>query len=122
MSTMMMSPNWANIASVISAMIDVVQLGRDTFQNYYRDRQKDPALEKKAAGLAAALSAYSDEETAAVLARIDGCRLRFIEEGAGEARRRCMCRVLRDVRDGGGGVLFDPEWEKAYLQLRCTAV
>ena len=117
----MMLPDWANLAAIISAMVDVIQLGRDAFGEFFIQRQEDPQLQRKADALAAALSTYSDEETAAIIERIERCRRRFVEEGAGEARRRCICSVLRDVRDGNGGAIPDPEWDRAYRQLRCDA-
>lgn len=117
----MMLPDWANLAAIISAMIDVIQFGRDAFEEFLESRQEDPDLGRKADGLATALSTYSEEETEAIIARIERCRRRFVEEGAGEARRICICSVLRDVRDGNGGILPEPEWERAYKQLRCDA-
>lgn len=37
----------ATTAAVISAMVDVIQLGRDSFQNYFKRRQNDPSLKVK---------------------------------------------------------------------------
>jgi hypothetical protein len=111
--------DWGTTAALISAMIDVIQLGRDSFQAYFERRTKAPDVETKGAELERALSTYSVGEIDAIINRIEKCRDRFIEEGVGENRKRCLCSVFRDVRDGNGGVLPDPEWQRAYEQLGC---
>ncbi|SEP79046.1 hypothetical protein [Nitrosomonas ureae] len=110
----------AGLAAIISAMVDVIRLGKETYEEYLERREGDPAIERKARALETAFSTYSPEEIAAISARIHNCRRRFIEEGAGDARHGCLCSVLRDVRDGNGGSIPDPEWEEAYRQLKCA--
>lgn len=117
----MMMPDWEGLAAVISAMIDVVRLGRDAYADFLSQRREDPDLGAKANGLAAALGTYSEDEVAAIIERIERCRRRFVAEGSGAARKRCICSVLRDVRDGNGGTLPNEEWEAAWRQLRCAA-
>lgn len=111
----------ATAAAVISAMVDVIQLGKETFQEYLNRRQKDPSLTTKAKALAEAFSTFSQPEIEAIMKRIENCRQRFIDEGSGAARRTCLCSVLRDVREGNGGTIPDPEWERNYEQLKCAA-
>ena len=111
----------ATAAAVISAMVDVIQLGKETFQEYLSRRQRDPTLAAKEQALANAFSTYSDTEVDAIMERIESCRQRFIDEGSGVPRRNCLCSVLRDVRDGNGGTIPDPEWERNYNQLNCAA-
>jgi hypothetical protein len=119
--TSMALPDWASLAAIISAMIDVVQIGRETFRAYLKKRQNDPQLPARARALEAALSTYSTEEVAAIIDRIGSCRERFVAEGSGKQRRTCICSVLRDVKEGNGGTIPDPEWERAYEQLKCAA-
>lgn len=121
MPATMMMPDWEGLAAMISAMIDVVRLGRDTYAEFVSERREDPELGPKAKGLAAALGTYSQDEVAAIIERIDECRQRFMAEGSGAARTRCICSVLRDVRDGNGGTLPHEDWEAAWDQLGCAA-
>lgn len=111
--------SWTAIAAMISAMADVITIGRETYETYLRLRRDDPSTAKTAEILAKAFSSYSAEEIAAIEERIKRCRGRFIEEGSGEARRTCFCSVLRDVRDGNGGTFPDPYWEATYANLGC---
>ena len=111
----------AALAATISAMVDVLRLGKETYEEYFRQRERDPSLAEKVKVLSLTFSTYSSEELDAIKERIENCRRRFIEEGAGDARRRCLCSVLRDVRDGNGGTIPEPEWESAFEQLKCAA-
>jgi hypothetical protein len=112
--------DWGTTAAVISAMIDVIQLGRDSFQDYFARRKAAPDAREKGAALERALSTYSPGEIDAIVDRITACRNRFIDEGIGEKRKRCLCSVFRDVKDGNGGTLPDPEWQRAYDLLGCA--
>lgn len=107
---------WASVAAIVSAMADVVTVGRETFDYFLRQRLDDPDLPRKAAVLAATYSTYSDREIEAIRKRVENCRDRFIEEGSGEARKNCLCSVLRVVKDGNGGYIPVEEWQRAYNQ------
>lgn len=111
--------DWTAIAAMISAMADVITIGRETYEFYLRLRRDDPSTSQTAEKLAKAFSTYSPDEIAAIEKRITRCRDRFIQEGAGEARKQCFCSVLRDVREGNGGVFPNPEWERTFKQLNC---
>ena len=111
----------ATIAATVSAMIDVIRFGKDAYEEFYARRTKDPSLPSKVDALERAFSTYSAEEVEAIYGRIANCRKRFIEEGAGAARKNCLCSVLSDVREGNGGSIPDPEWEGMYNQLGCEA-
>lgn len=111
----------ATTAAVISAMVDVVQLGSESFQTYLKRRQADPSLPDKERALEIAFSTFSAPELRSIHERIESCRQRFIEEGSGKARRGCICSVLRDVREGNGGTIPDSEWEKSFQKLKCEA-
>src|SRR2546425_5637822 len=103
-------PDWASLAAIISAMIDVVQFGGQTFQAFLKKRREDPKLPERARALEAALSTYSEEEIQAIIDRINACVARFMAEGSGKNRQKCLCSVLRDVKDGNGGTIPDLEW------------
>lgn len=111
--------DWNAIAAMISAMADVITIGRESYDFYLRLRHADPSTAETAEILAKAFSSYSPDEIAAIENRITRCRDRFIQEGAGEARRKCFCSVLRDVRDGNGGTFPNPEWERTFTHLNC---
>lgn len=111
----------ATTAAIISAMADVITLGKETFQDYLNKRKQDSTLRSKENALRTAFSTYSDKEVEAIQKRIENCRQRFIEEGAGTARKNCLCSVLTDVRNGNGGRINDPEWENIYNTLNCIA-
>lgn len=111
----------ATIAATISAMIDLVKFGKETYQDYLEKRKSDPLLESKVEALRKAFSTYSKDEIEAIHERLDNCRKRFIDEGDGKARSRCLCSVLTDVRDGNGGNIPVDEWENAYSTLNCAA-
>lgn len=112
--------DWAATGAMISAMVDVIQLGRESFQAYFARRAAAPDARARGVGLERAFSTYSPAEVEAIANRIDSCRRRFIEEGAGGSRRQCLCSVLRDVREGNGGTIPDPEWQRAYETLGCA--
>ena len=111
----------AALAASISAMVDVIRIGKETYEEYYLKRQDDPALQQKIAALQTGFSTYSPEEIEAIEGRLENCRKRFITEGDGGARKTCLCSVLTDVRDGNGGHIPDDEWEEAYQTLNCAA-
>jgi hypothetical protein len=89
---------WVNLATIISAITDVLTLGRGTYEFYYRRRLSSPAMVDKARFLEKAFSTYSDAELESVKRRIESCRDRFIKEGSGPQRR---------------------QWKNTYEQLRC---
>lgn len=113
--------DWAALAAIVSAMADVLTIGGQTFDFFFRRRLKDPTLPQKALTLQNTYSTYSDREVEAIKKRIEGCRDRFIKEGAGEGRKTCLCSVLQDVKDGNGGSIPVDEWEKTYEKLGCAA-
>lgn len=113
--------DWASIAAIVSAMCDVVATGKDTFEVFYRKRLVAPSTAIQAQILSKTFSTYSDDEIDAIRERIDGCRRRFIDEGSGDRRKRCLCSVLTDVKDGNGGAIPVEEWSGIYGQLGCTA-
>ena len=55
-----------------------------------------------------------------LLSPLKGCRDRFIQQGGGTDRSRCICSVLREAQEGNGGTLPEiDDWENIYRQLRC---
>jgi hypothetical protein len=109
---------WANIASIIGAMMDVINTGRDTYDFFLKQRQKSKTTEKIAERLQISFSTYSEEEIGALEKRINNCRVLFIREGSGQQRKECLCSVLRNIKDGNNG-FPDAEWSVMYDHLGC---
>ena len=113
--------DYANIVATISAMCAVVQTGKEIYESYFSDYRGSPNIEKEAHTLRLALMTYTENEVKEIEDRIEGCRDRFIKEGSGERRARCLCSVLTDVKDGNGGDMPDIDsWEEIYDQLKCA--
>ncbi|MDE0035830.1 MAG: hypothetical protein OXU75_22215 [Deltaproteobacteria bacterium] len=109
------------LAAIISAMVDVYRLGTETFQSYYYRWYESEENVDRARKLQSVLSTYSDAEIKAIKDRIENCRMKFIAEGDGDQRRRCLCSVLYDVKTGDGGNIAD-DWANMYEHLKCVNV
>jgi hypothetical protein len=105
----------AQVASIASAMFNAIRFSESLAHWLHKptDRAK---IDKQAKLLA---STYSNAELKALRDRIQGCEDRFIREGNGLARKRCMCSVLQDAKDGNGGNAPLPDWEEMYGALGC---
>lgn len=112
---------WASLAAIISAMCDVLNTGRDTYEFFYKQRLSDPNALQRAAALQHAFSTYTDREIERIKERVEGCHDRFIKEGSGTRRTECLCSVLTDVKDGNGGSIPDfDNWPQTYDKLGCA--
>jgi hypothetical protein len=109
----------SQIAAIISAMADVYSVGKESFSQYLERRQKAKDYVSRGEILQKALSSYDDDEIDAINERIRSCKDRFIREGSGQNRKKCLCSVLTDVKDGNGGDFPFPEWDRLYRQLGC---
>jgi hypothetical protein len=108
---------FAELSAIVSAMADTYLVGRDTYAAFFARRRAAPDYVDRGRVLQGVYSTYSDGEVEAIRQRIERYRDRFIEEGSGEARRKCLCSVLRDVKAGNGGSIPIPEWDKIFDQL-----
>jgi hypothetical protein len=62
---------------------------------------------------------FSDDELQDIIRRVEGCRVRFIEQGDGDDRVKCLCSVFRHAKTGNGGNLPDVGgWPEIYAQLQ----
>jgi hypothetical protein len=111
---------WLEVLSYIKALFEAITLGADIQQQYEKHRtERDTIAEAERVSLA--FSTYSEKEVQAILDRLKACRDRFITEGSGAGRRKCLCSVFKDVIDGNGGKLpHIDDWENIYGQLNCT--
>jgi hypothetical protein len=110
---------WLHVVASIGTIYEIIQYGADYTEAFAR-RLREPGTKAQAARLAATFSTYSDDEVKELSRRVEQCRQRFIAEGSGKDRARCLCNVLRDVKDGNGGTIPLPEWEEMYRQLGCA--
>jgi hypothetical protein len=116
----MASPlNWLEALAGLKALYDLVQGGIDFATSYQRHRQEsDTIAESQRVSLA--YSTYSDRELEDLIRKIEGCRDRFITQGSGADRARCLCSIFKEISDGNGGSLPDvDDWRRMYGQLNC---
>lgn len=116
----MASPEiWLEVLSLTKALFDAVKSGEDVIASYRRHRQEQATIQESKR-VSAKLSSYSQREVEAILSRLEECRDRFIKQGGGAARSRCVCSVLNEVKAGNGGQLpAIDDWENIYRQLGC---
>lgn len=87
-----------------------------TYSHYREDRETLAESRR----VSRVFSTYSEDEIRAAAARLRDCYERFVREGSGPQRVRCICSVLDDFRVGNGGELpLIDDWEGIYRQLRC---
>ena len=97
--------------------VDLLDLER-THQKYRRD----PETIREARRASVQFQTFSEAEVESLLDRIQGCRDRFISQGGGADRARCICSVLNEARAGNGGELpLIHDWRKIYDQLACAS-
>ncbi len=111
--------DWTALAAMISAMMDVIRTGSETYQAFFEARRSDDDAMKKGEALRLALNTYSDAEMISIQSRIETCRNTYIVEPVGEERQACLCQVLNDVKAGNGGTLPDYEWAAMHKKLGC---
>src|SRR5262249_11753855 len=101
-------------------LFEATTLGADLQKAYEKHRrEKDTSDEARRASRV--FSTYSEDEMQAILRRLQDCRDRFVTEGSGEARSRCICSVFKDVSDGNGGELpHIDDSQRMFRQLRCA--
>jgi hypothetical protein len=110
---------WLEVLSYVKALFEAITLGADIRKQYQKHRD-EPDTITEARRVSEVFSTYSEAEVAAIAERLKACANRFIAEGSGPARLRCLCNVFKDVIDGNGGRLprID-DWENIYRQLNC---
>lgn len=116
----MASPEiWLEVLSWVKAIFDAVKLGEDVLESYEKHRRERDTIQE-AQRVSVQFSTYSEAEVRAILVRLKGCQERFIQQGGGADRSRCLCSVFNEVREGNGGQLprID-DWENIYRQLQC---
>lgn len=113
---------WLEALAGLKALYDLVSGVPDYYASFRRHREEKDTIE--AAHLASErYSTFSDEELRALIGKIEGCRDRFMLQGSGKDRSRCLCSILNEIKDGNGGELPNVDaWRAMYAQLRCASV
>ena len=113
---------WLEVLAYIKALFEGITLGADVGKAYQRHREEKDTIAEAQRVSQVFASTYSEDEVQAILARLKACRDRFIKEGSGAARQKCLCNVFKDVVEGNGGTLprID-DWERFYRELNCKA-
>lgn len=117
----MASPeSWLDLLSVIKAAFDFATSGLDFVASIRRHRNEGDTI-AESNRISAAFSTYTDGEVRAASQRLRGCYERFIEQGGGGDRKRCICSVLREIAEGNGGQLpLIDDWARIFAQLNCA--
>jgi hypothetical protein len=116
----MASPQaWLEVLAWTKALFDFVTSSANLYDAYERHKGESDT-QKEALRVSEVFSSFSDEEVNAMEERLKGCRDRFIEQGGGADRARCICSVLNEVSKGNGGVLPDiDDWKHFFATLKC---
>lgn len=117
----MASPEkWLEILAWIKTLFEATKASIDlktTYLKYRNDRETVQESQR----VSVAFSTFSEEEVDSLLDRIEGCRARFIAQGSGSDRARCICSVLQEAMEGNGGALpLIDDWQNIYRQLNCS--
>ncbi len=111
---------WLQVLAWTKTLFEATKAAVDleqTFQKYVGD----PETVREARRVSIAFSTYSQTEVESLLRRLEGCGDRFISQGGGKERARCVCSVLNEARDGNGGRLpLIDDWQNIYDQLQCS--
>jgi hypothetical protein len=108
---------WLQVLSLIKALFEAATLGDDIFKAYEKHKNEQDT-QQEAKRVSRVYSTFSEEEVKAMLARLEGCRDRFIKQAGGKERVICICSVLDEVKQGNGGLLPKiDDWERIYSAL-----
>ena len=110
---------WLEALAGLKALYDVIEWGVDYAAAFRKHRgESDTVAESNR--VAALYSTYSDMEVQELIRKIEGCRDRFIKEGSGADRTRCLCSIFQEIKAGNGGQLPEiDDWQRMFNQLKC---
>lgn len=110
---------WLEALAGLKALYDLVQEGVDYATSLQRHR-REPDTVAESHRVSATFSTYSDRELEELIRKIEGCRDRFISQGSGADRARCLCSIFKEIKDGNGGSLPKiDDWGRMYDKLNC---
>jgi hypothetical protein len=108
---------WLEALAGLKALYDLVTSGADYGKSFLLHRQeRDTIAESQRASRT--FSTFSDREVEELVRKIEGCRDRFITQGSGADRARCLCSIFEEIKAANGGSLpLIDDWERMYQQL-----
>ena len=111
---------WLEVLAWTKALFDATTSSINVYDAYNKHKgERDTQQEASRASMA--YSTFSEEEVNAMLDRLKGCRDRFVEQGGGEERAKCICSVLNEAMKGNGGSLpHIDDWKRIYSTLKCS--
>jgi hypothetical protein len=110
---------WLEALAGFKALYDLVKSGADYAQSY-QDHRRERATINESERVSKTFSTFSNREVQELVSKIEGCRDRFITQGSGADRARCLCSILNEIKDGNGGKLPPiDDWQRIYDELDC---
>jgi hypothetical protein len=110
---------WLEVLAWTKALFEATTKGIDLY-GAYRKYTRDRETLAEASRVSVVFSTFSEAEVAALLERLEGCRDRFVEQGGGAERTRCICSILNEARRANGGTLpLIDDWQRIYSTLNC---
>lgn len=110
---------WLEALAGLKAFYDLASGVPDYVASYKRHKEDQETIAESRRA-SETFSTFSDAELEALIRKIEGCRERFISQGSGRDRTRCLCSIFKEIIDGNGGRLPRIDaWERIYEQLRC---
>lgn len=110
---------WLEALAGFKALYDLVSGAPDYYARYRRHREEQETIAESRRA-SRVFSTFSDDEIRMLIEKIEGCRDRFMSQGSGRDRARCLCSIFNEIKEANGGQLPEvDDWERMYLQLRC---
>jgi hypothetical protein len=110
---------WLEALAGLKALYDLAEGAVDYAASLRRHRE-EPDTIRESQRASRVFSTYSDAEIEALIRKIEGCRDRFISQGGGVDRARCLCSIFNEIKAGNGGTLpLIDDWARMYKQLNC---
>src|SRR5258708_40298926 len=108
---------WLEALAGFKALYDLVKSGADYAKSYQMHRRESDTI-AESERVSGVYSTYSDREIQELIRKIEACRDRFIKQGSGADRARCLCSIFNEIRDGNGGRLpVIDDWQRMYNEL-----
>lgn len=110
---------WLEALAGLKALYDLTSGIPDYWESFNRHRAERATINESRRA-SEVYSTFSDAELHELIKKIEGCRDRFISQGSGKDRARCLCSIFNEIIDGNGGELpVIDDWRRMYDQLRC---
>jgi len=110
---------WLEALAGLKALYDLAQGAVDYASSYQRHRV-EAATVAEARRVSLTDSTYSQRELEELIRKIEACRDRFIAQGSGADRARCLCSIFDEIKAGNGGWMPPiDDWSRMHNQLNC---